>query len=106
MNRVTRLGLSALILATLVAPAAQAEEPTTLQNQPIQTTQPIDGRSNEPPTVQSSPQPTRIQAGVPASTPAAQPTSATVSERDRVQLEHYLQRPLPVGLENNQVNGI
>ncbi|MDX2242821.1 MAG: hypothetical protein NW224_19250 [Leptolyngbyaceae cyanobacterium bins.302] len=98
MTRLLEAGLTVLLVSTLGMPAqANSEVQPATENQPT---------IAQPATVQT-PQPKveakRVQDTRGNDTNTAK--TAEVSERDRVQLEHYLQRPLPTGVVNEQVTG-
>ncbi len=98
MARLLEAGITVLLLSTVAVPA-QSQDASSLQNQPTQAIQ----STHERPT--AKPAPTRLEAVKPNAPTEIQPPSKTVAERDRVQLEHYLQRTLPVGVTNDQISG-
>lgn len=98
MTRLLEAGLTVLLVSTLGIPAeANPETPTAIDNQPT-IAQPAIVQTPQPKVEAKRVQATRVDGTNTTKT-------SELSERDRVQLEHYLQRPLPTGIVNDQVSG-
>lgn len=96
MQRLFEAGLTVLLMTTFGVPVQampESEQSSSVQPAIEQPTQAV---------VEAKQVSQREEKALPEARAEA---SVELSERDRIHLEHYLQRPLPVGVVSDQVTG-